>query len=181
MESNGKQVTRDGKPVAMPTAPVTWGSVGTNGQHAYFQLLHQGTDLIPVDFIVALKPSHPYPGQHQVLLANAVAQAEALMCGTVSDAGLPPHRVFAGNRPSNMLLLQKLDPASLGALIALYEHKTFVQGVLWDINSFDQWGVELGKTLAHRILDELQGASPIASHDSSTAGLIARIRDKLST
>lgn len=177
MESNGKQVSRDGKPVGMPTAPVTWGSVGTNGQHAYFQLLHQGTDLIPVDFIIALKPSHPYPGQHQVLLANAVAQAEALMCGTVSDAGLPPHRVFAGNRSSNMLLLERLDPASLGALIALYEHKTFVQGVLWDINSFDQWGVELGKTLAHRILDELQGASTVANHDSSTAGLIARIRD----
>ena len=181
MESNGKQVTRDGKPVDMPTAPVIWGSVGTNGQHAYFQLLHQGTDLIPVDFIVALKPSHPYPGQHQVLLANAVAQAEALMCGTVSDTGLPPHRVFAGNRPSNMLLLQKLDPASLGALIALYEHKTFVQGVLWDINSFDQWGVELGKTLAHRILDELQGASPATTHDGSTEGLIARIRRSLSS
>jgi glucose-6-phosphate isomerase len=181
MESNGKQVTLDGKTVTMPTAPVTWGSVGTNGQHAYFQLLHQGTDLIPADFIIALKPSHPYPGQHQVLLANAVAQAEALMCGTVSDTGLPPHRVFAGNRPSNMLLLQKLDPASLGALIALYEHKTFVQGVLWDINSFDQWGVELGKTLAHRILDELQGSSPAAHHDSSTAGLIARIRDSFSS
>jgi len=181
MESNGKQVTRDGKPVTVPTAPVTWGSVGTNGQHAYFQLLHQGTDLIPVDFIVALKPSHPYPGQHQVLLANAVAQAEALMCGTTSDTSLPPHRVFAGNRPSNMLLLQTLDPASLGALIALYEHKTFVQGVLWDINSFDQWGVELGKTLAHRILDELQGASPVAHHDSSTAGLIARLRDSFSS
>lgn len=179
MESNGKQVTRDGKPVDMPTAPVTWGSVGTNGQHAYFQLLHQGTDLIPVDFIVALKPSHPYPGQHQVLLANAVAQAEALMCGTMSDSGLPPHRVFTGNRPSNMLLLETLDPASLGALIALHEHKTFVQGVLWDINSFDQWGVELGKTLANRILDELQGNSPAANHDSSTAGLITRIRNSL--
>ena len=176
MESNGKQVTRDGKPVGMPTAPVIWGSVGTNGQHAYFQLLHQGTDLIPVDFIVALKPSHPYPGQHQVLLANALAQAEALMCGTRSDADLPPHRGFTGNRPSNMLVLEQLDPASLGALIALYEHKTFVQGVLWNINSFDQWGVELGKTLAHRILDELQGASPLSSHDSSTSALMDRIR-----
>ena len=181
MESNGKQVTRDGKPVGMPTAPVIWGSVGTNGQHAYFQLLHQGTDLIPVDFIVALKPSHSYPGQHQVLLANAVAQSEALMCGTVGDTSLPPHRVFAGNRPSNMLLLQTLDPGSLGALIALYEHKTFVQGVLWNINSFDQWGVELGKTLANRIFDELKGAAPVTSHDSSTSGLIARIRNKLST
>ena len=177
MESNGKQVTRDGQPVDMPTAPVVWGSVGTNGQHAYFQLLHQGTDLIPVDFIAALKPSHPYPGQHQVLLANAVAQAEALMGGNAGDHDVPPHRRFAGNRPSNMLLLPGLDPSSLGALIALYEHKTFVQGVLWNINSFDQWGVELGKTLASRILAELQGAPAPGSHDSSTAQLIARIRD----
>lgn len=181
MESNGKQVTRDGKPVGMATAPVTWGSVGTNGQHAYFQLLHQGTDLIPVDFIITLKPSHPYLGQHQVLLANAVAQAEALMCGTVSETGMPPHRVFTGNRPSNMLVLPTLDPASLGALIALYEHKTFVQGVLWNINSFDQWGVELGKTLANRILDELKDAPPLTTHDSSTSGLIARIRNTLTS
>lgn len=187
MESNGKQVTRDGKPVAMLTAPVTWGSVGTNGQHAYFQLLHQGTDLIPVDFIIALKPAHPYKDQHKALLANAVAQAEALMCGSGrvsssgngSDATLPPHRVFAGNRPSNMLVLPSLDPAALGALIALYEHKTFVQGVLWNINSFDQWGVELGKTLAHRILDELNDAVPITSHDSSTANLIKRVQNAL--
>lgn len=179
MESNGKQVTRDGKPVDMPTAPVTWGSVGTNGQHAYFQLLHQGTDLIPVDFIIALKPSHPYAEQHQALLANAVAQAEALMCGSARDPSLPPHRVFKGNRPSNMLILPALNPASLGALIALYEHKTFVQGVLWDINSFDQWGVELGKTLAHKILEELNDAAPATSHDSSTANLINRIRQTL--
>ena len=179
MESNGKQVTRDGKPVDMPTAPVTWGSVGTNGQHAYFQLLHQGTDLIPVDFIIALKPAHPYANQHQALLANAVAQAEALMCGSARDPSLPPHRVFKGNRPSNMLILAALDPASLGALIALYEHKTFVQGVLWDINSFDQWGVELGKTLAHKILEELNDAAPATSHDSSTTHLINRIRQTL--
>jgi len=179
MESNGKQVTRDGQAVAMPTAPVTWGSVGTNGQHAYFQLLHQGTDLIPVDFIIALKPSHDYVDQHKVLLANAVAQAEALMCGNAADSSLPPHRVFEGNRPSNMLILPALDPGSLGALIALYEHKTFVQGVLWNINSFDQWGVELGKTLASRILDELYDGPPTAHHDSSTAALIARIRDHI--
>jgi glucose-6-phosphate isomerase len=179
MESNGKQVTRDGKPVAMPTAPVTWGSVGTNGQHAYFQLLHQGTDLIPVDFIIALKPAHPYQDQHKALLANAVAQAEALMCGSGSDATLPAHRVFTGNRPSNMLVLPALDPAALGALIALYEHKTFVQGVLWNINSFDQWGVELGKTLAHRILDELNDAAPVTAHDSSTANLINHIQNAL--
>ena len=195
MESNGKQVTRDGKPVAMPTAPVTWGSVGTNGQHAYFQLLHQGTDLIPVDFIIALKPAHPYKDQHKALLANAVAQAEALMCGSGSgsgsvsgsvsssgngsDATLPAHRVFTGNRPSNMLVLPALDPAALGALIALYEHKTFVQGVLWNINSFDQWGVELGKTLAHRILEELNDAAPVTAHDSSTAHLINRIQNAL--
>lgn len=179
MESNGKQITRDGQAVSMPTAPVTWGSVGTNGQHAYFQLLHQGTDLIPVDFIIALQASHDYVDQHKVLLANAVAQAEALMCGNATDASLPPHRVFEGNRPSNMLVLPALDPASLGALIALYEHKTFVQGVLWNINSFDQWGVELGKTLAHRILDELNDAAPVTRHDSSTANLIKRIQQTL--
>ena len=179
MESNGKQVTRDGKPVDLPTAAVTWGSVGTNGQHAYFQLLHQGTDLIPVDFIIALKPAHPYQDQHKALLANALAQAEALMCGNASDAALPPHRVFTGNRPSNMLVLPALDPASLGALIALYEHKTFVQGVLWNINSFDQWGVELGKTLAQRILDELTEAAAVTAHDSSTGNLITRIKNAL--
>jgi glucose-6-phosphate isomerase len=141
--------------------------------------------LIPVDFIIALTPAHPYKDQHKALLANAVAQAEALMCGSVSssgnggDATLPPHRVFAGNRPSNMLVLPALDPAALGALIALYEHKTFVQGVLWNINSFDQWGVELGKTLAHRILEELNDAAPVTAHDSSTASLINRIQNAL--
>ena len=179
MESNGKQVTRDGKPVDMPTAPVTWGSVGTNGQHAYFQLLHQGTDLIPVDFIIALKPAHAHQDHHKALLANALAQAEALMCGNASDTALPPHRIFTGNRPSNMLVLPALDPAALGALIALYEHKTFVQGALWDINCFDQWGVELGKTLAHRILEEFNDAAPPTTHDSSTAQLIAQIRSSL--
>jgi glucose-6-phosphate isomerase len=179
MESNGKQVTREGKPVDMPTASVTWGSVGTNGQHAYFQLLHQGTDLIPVDFIIALKPAHAYQDHHKALLANALAQAEALMCGNASDAAMPPHRVFTGNRPSNMLVLPELDPAALGALIALYEHKTFVQGVLWDINSFDQWGVELGKTLANRIIDELNCAAPLTAHDGSTTRLMDQIRSSL--
>ncbi|MFM2008934.1 MAG: hypothetical protein RIR02_884, partial [Pseudomonadota bacterium] len=157
MESNGKRVTRDGKTLNTPTAPIIWGSAGTNGQHAYFQLLHQGTDVIPVDFITALKPSHMHHQQHQALLANCFAQSEALMRGKSEDevrtdmqaqqqpeekiSALLAHKHFPGNRPSNTLLLEKLTPTSLGALIALYEHKVFIQGVLWDINSFDQWGV----------------------------------------
>ena len=192
MESNGKRVTRDGKAIHSPTAPIIWGSAGTNGQHAYFQLLHQGTDVIPVDFITAIKPSHTHHQQHQALLANCFAQSEALMRGK-SEAevridmqaqqqpeekisALLAHKHFPGNRPSNTLLLEKLTPASLGALIALYEHKVFVQGVLWDINSFDQWGVELGKILANRILSELEPQAQIGKHDSSTNGLIAKAR-----
>jgi glucose-6-phosphate isomerase len=195
MESNGKRTTRDGQPLTIPSAPVIWGSAGSNGQHAYFQLLHQGTDLIPVDFIAVLKAAHPYPDQHKALLANCFAQSEALMRGKNEaevktelqekklnaqqiDA-LLPHRVFPGNKPSNTLLLEKLTPFSIGTLIALYEHKVFVQGVLWNINSFDQWGVELGKVLAGRILSELDTNSvPGVSenHDSSTTGLIARAR-----
>lgn len=178
MESNGKRVTRDGLPVPMKTSPVIWGSAGTNNQHAYFQMLHQGSDLIPVDFIVALKPMHDLLDQHRALLANCFAQAEALMNG-VQDASLPSHREFPGNRPSNMLLMNQLSPATLGALIALYEHKTFVLGVLWDINSFDQWGVELGKTLALRILSELDGSETTPTHDSSTDALIKRARDAI--
>lgn len=178
MESNGKRVTRDGKPMSMKTASVIWGSAGTNNQHAYFQMLHQGSDLIPVDFIAALKPEHDLIDQQRALLANCFAQAEALMNG-MQDASLPPHRVFPGNRPSNMLLMDQLTPASLGALIALYEHKTLVLGALWDINSFDQWGVELGKTLALRILAELEGADTKGAHDSSTHALIARARAAL--
>ncbi len=178
MESNGKDVTRDGQAVQTPTCPVVWGSVGTNGQHAYFQLLHQGTDLIPVDFIAALKPMHAHLDQHRMLLANCFAQAEALMNGTVGQQ-LPLHRSFDGNRPSNMLLLEALTPASLGALLALYEHKTFVQGILWNINSFDQWGVELGKTLAAQIQSELDDADAVGVHDSSTAALVARARAAL--
>ncbi len=178
MESNGKDVTRDGHPVQTPTCPVVWGSVGTNGQHAYFQLIHQGTDLIPVDFIAALKPMHTHIDQHKMLLANCFAQAEALMNGTAGQQ-LPPHRSFDGNRPSNMLLMQQLTPAALGALLALYEHKTFVQGILWNINSFDQWGVELGKTLAAQIQSELDDSATAAAHDSSTAALVARARAAL--
>ena len=178
MESNGKEVTREGQPVAMRTSPVIWGSAGTNGQHAYFQMLHQGTDMIPVDFIVALKPAHVFMHQQKALLANCFAQAEALMNGN-QDTNLPPHRAFPGNHPSNMLLMAELTPFTLGALIALYEHKTFVLGALWDINSFDQWGVELGKTLANRILSELEGSSPEGQHDGSTAAMIARAKAAL--
>ena len=183
MESNGKSVDRDGLPVTTSTVPVIWGSTGTNGQHAYFQMLHQGTGLIPTDFIAALKPSHARLSQHRVLLAHCFAQAEALMRGQrhqeqsePKGQPLPAYRVLPGNRPSNMLLMNQLTPETLGALLALYEHKTFVQGVLWNINSFDQWGVERGKALASRILPELEGKPGDHSHDASTAGLIARAR-----
>ncbi len=185
MESNGKRVTTSGALVPSPTAPVIWGSTGTNGQHAYFQMLHQGTDLVPVDFIAAVTPAHDRANQHHTLLANCFAQAEALMVGHQTDErpghegeALPPYRVLPGNHPSNMLLMDQLTPTTLGSLLALYEHKTFVQGVLWDINSFDQWGVERGKTLAARILPELEGKASPHSHDGSTAGLIARILQK---
>jgi len=192
MESNGKRVTRDGQPVDAATCPVIWGDVGTNGQHAYFQLLHQGTDITPVDFIAALKPSHALPGHHALLLANCFAQSEALMRGKNADEvrrdmqaqgvadsdieQLLPHRIFPGNRPSNTILMETLTPRTLGALIALYEHKVFVQGAIWNINSFDQWGVELGKVLARTIADELTQQSNPAAHDSSTNGLIARAK-----
>jgi len=185
MESNGKRVNNAGIPVTSPTAPVIWGSTGTNGQHAYFQMLHQGTDLVPVDFIAAINPSHDRANQQHTLLANCFAQAEALMVGHQKDerAGhegeaLAEFRVLPGNRPSNTLLMDRLTPTTLGALLALYEHKTFVQGVLWDINSFDQWGVERGKTLAARILPELEGKTSTHTHDGSTAGLIARTLQK---
>jgi glucose-6-phosphate isomerase len=190
MESNGKRVATDGKALAYATCPVIWGDVGTNGQHAYFQLLHQGTDLTPVDFIAALKPSHALEEHHAVLLANCFAQSEAFMRGKSTEearadmqaqhlpeedvAALATHRTFPGNRPSNTILMESLSPATLGALIALYEHKTFVQGVVWGINSFDQWGVELGKVLAKNIESELFGAPRPEMHDSSTNALIAR-------
>ena len=187
MESNGKRVTREGASAAWQTCPVIWGNVGTNGQHAYFQLLHQGTDITPIDFITALKPSHSLPRHHAALLANCFAQSEALMLGKTAaevQAGLKasgmtdeeiafqiPHRTFPGNRPSNTILMNSLRPESLGALIALYEHKTFVQGAIWNLNPFDQWGVELGKVLAKSIQEELE--NPVEHpHDSSTAGLI---------
>ncbi len=188
MESNGKSVTRDGAPVEVATCPVIWGEPGTNGQHAFFQLLHQGTDLIPVDFIAPLAASHGLADHHRLLLANCIAQSKALMVGKGADEvraeltaqglsgealeALVPHRVFPGNRPSNTLLLPDLSPASLGALIALYEHKVFVQSVIWGINAFDQWGVELGKQIASRIGDELAGGAA-GEHDASTRGLIA--------
>ncbi|HEX7636454.1 MAG TPA: glucose-6-phosphate isomerase [Noviherbaspirillum sp.] len=192
MESNGKRVTRTGHAVESATCPVIWGDVGTNGQHAYFQLLHQGTDITPVDFIAALKPSHDLPGHHTVLLANCFAQSEAFMRGKTAEEvraemraqkidekqidALLPHRTFPGNRPSNTILMDRLTPSTLGALIALYEHKVFVQGVVWDINSFDQWGVELGKELAKNIEPELTGIAQPDTHDSSTNALIARAK-----
>jgi glucose-6-phosphate isomerase len=175
MESNGKRVTRDGQPVGMATAASVFGDAGTNGQHAFFQLLHQGTDVIPVDFIAVARASEGPAEQQAMLLANVLAQAEALMTG--ADAP-EPHRRFPGNRPSSLILLDALTPRAFGALVALYEHKTFVEGVIWDINSFDQWGVELGKTLAVRILGELTGGRALA-HDPSTAGLIARLKAQL--
>ena len=192
MESNGKRVTKGGQPVDTPTCPVIWGDCGTNGQHAYFQLLHQGTDITPIDFIAALRPGHELENHHAALLANCFAQSEAFMRGKTIDEvridlqsqglslaeieALAPHKTFPGNRPSNTILMEYLKPYTLGALIALYEHKTFVQGVIWDVNSFDQWGVELGKVLAKKIEAELTGEPQPALHDSSTNGLIAMAR-----
>jgi glucose-6-phosphate isomerase len=192
MESNGKRVTRGGEPVDTQTCPVIWGECGTNGQHAYFQMLHQGTEITPIDFIAVLRPSHEMQNHHAALLANCFAQSEAFMKGKtvdevrrdLQDQGLSlaeierlaPHKTFPGNRPSNTILMDYLNPASLGALIALYEHKTFVQGVLWDVNSFDQWGVELGKVLAKNLEAELTGQPQPELHDSSTNGLVARAR-----
>ncbi|MDR1310372.1 MAG: glucose-6-phosphate isomerase [Burkholderiaceae bacterium] len=194
MESNGKQITRTGKPITYATSPIVWGNVGTNGQHAYFQLLHQGTDVTPIDFITALTPSHSLPGHHAALLANCFAQSEALMLGKTEEevkadlkalnmtanevAFQTPHRTFPGNRPSNTILLPQLKPDSLGALIALYEHKTFVQGAIWDVNSFDQWGVELGKVLAKTIQAELENQAE-HPHDASTSGLIQLAKSAL--
>jgi len=185
MESNGKRVRRDGVPVTYQTGPVVWGTPGTNGQHAYYQLIHQGTTLIPVDFITFLHPAHDLGEQHDLLTANALAQAEALAFGKTADevtaegvaAELVAHKTFPGNHPSTMLVADKLTPRTLGQLVALYEHKVFVQGAIWQINSFDQWGVELGKALAQRIAPELQSdTEPELSHDSSTNALIKRYR-----
>jgi glucose-6-phosphate isomerase len=192
MESNGKNVNRANKLVNYNTGPIVWGAPGTNGQHAFFELVHQGTRLIPTDFLVAAVNPTPLADQHEWLLANCLAQTEALLKGksrAVIEAeliaqgmsreearALAPHKVFPGNRPSNTLLYQKLDPHTLGMLIALYEHKVFVQGVVWQINSFDQWGVELGKQLAPPIRAALSSVRVIGEHDGSTLGLIADIR-----
>jgi len=185
MESNGKHVTLAGVKVAYDTSPIYWGEPGTNGQHSFYQLIHQGTRLIPCDFIGFLQPSHALGGHHDLLMANLFAQGEALAFGKtpaeVRAEGVPewlvPHRTFEGNRPSNTILANRLTPASLGALIALYEHSVFTQGVIWDIDSFDQWGVELGKVLAGKIIPELESAAdPTLHHDSSTNALIRRYR-----
>jgi glucose-6-phosphate isomerase len=190
MESNGKGVHRDGTPVATDTGPVVWGEPGTNGQHAFYQLLHQGTRLVPVDMIGFAHPNHPYRNHHDLLMANLFAQTEALAFGKTSAEaaaeGMPahqvPHRVFTGNRPSTTIVAPRLTPRVLGELIALYEHKVFVQGCVWDVNSFDQWGVELGKALANRITPELTatsgGSASSSTHDGSTAALIAWYRDQ---
>ncbi len=188
MESNGKHVTRDGKEVSWSTGPVLWGEPGTNGQHAFYQLIHQGTKLIPADFLIPLQSQNPIGNHHRILLSNFFAQTEALMKGKTEgevrkelegssttkeqQEALVPHKVFTGNKPSNSIMFDRLTPATLGSLIAMYEHKIFVQGIIWDINSFDQWGVELGKQLARVILPELEGTGQIAGHDSSTRGLI---------
>ena len=185
MESNGKRVDLDGRAVDYQTGPVVWGTPGTNGQHAYYQLIHQGTKLIPCDFIGFAQTLNPRGAHHDLLMANFFAQTEALAFGKSAEEvradgvaeALIPHRTFPGNRPTNTLLLERLTPAALGKLVALYEHKVFVQGALWQVNSFDQWGVELGKVLAKRIIPELTDPQPPAlAHDSSTNTLIQRYR-----
>jgi glucose-6-phosphate isomerase len=185
MESNGKHVTLDGKHVNYQTGPIYWGEPGTNGQHSFYQLIHQGTRLIPCDFIAFAHALTPLGRHHDMLLANVFAQAEALAFGKTADEvkaegtadWLVPHRIFEGNRPSNTILAQRLTPEILGALVALYEHSVFTQGIIWHINSFDQWGVELGKALAQRIIPELENAAaPKLKHDSSTNSLIRRYR-----
>jgi len=185
MESNGKHVTLDGKHVNYQTGPVYWGEPGTNGQHSFYQLIHQGTRLIPCDFIAFGHALTPLGRHHDILLANVFAQAEALAFGkTAADVkaeGTPdwlvPHRVFEGNRPSNVVLADRLTPEILGNLVALYEHSVFTQGAIWNIDSFDQWGVELGKVLAQRIVPELESETgPKLKHDSSTNNLISRYR-----
>ncbi|MFD1258462.1 glucose-6-phosphate isomerase [Mucilaginibacter terrae] len=193
MESNGKYVNRNGEPIEYQTGPIIWGEPGTNGQHAFYQLIHQGTKIIPCDFIAPAQSHNPLGEHHTLLLSNFFAQTEALMNGKTYDevvaelqaAGkseeeietLAPFKVFEGNRPTNSILLKKITPRSLGSLIAMYEHKIFVQGIIWNIYSFDQWGVELGKQLAGKILPELRTADDIESHDSSTNGLINQYKE----
>src|SRR5205809_3216428 len=185
MESNGKHVTLDGVEVNYPTGPIYWGESGTNGQHSFYQLIHQGTRLIPCDFIAFGHALNPLGGHHDILLANVFAQTEALAFGKtrehVQAEGTPdslvPHRVFRGNGPSNTILAERLTPETLGKLVALYEHSVFTQGAIWGIDSFDQWGVELGKVLAQRIIPELESREePKPAHDSSTSNLIRRYR-----
>ena len=189
MESNGKSVMLDGEPVDYETGPIIWGEPGTNGQHAFYQLIHQGTSVIPCEFLIATDPQENLPPHHAKLVANCFAQSEALMLGKTKQEvitelessgmsaseidALAPHKVFPGNRPSNTLVYKKLDPKTLGSLIALYEHKVFVQGTIWNINSFDQWGVELGKQLAKALLPKVEDAKSTEGHDSSTRGLLA--------
>lgn len=174
MESNGKSVDRDGQPVDYATGPIVFGEPGTNGQHSFYQLIHQGTHLIPCDFMAFITPDHPYPDHHRKLLANALAQPQALMMGqTLAGAKGDPFRVFAGNTPSNFMLFDRLTPHALGMLVALYEHKVFVQGVIWNLNSFDQPGVELGKVLANGLLS---GWEDGLATDTSTAGLMAMMK-----
>ena len=192
MESNGKQVQMDGTPVPTETGPIIWGETGINGQHAFFQLLHQGTHITPIDLIASLEKRSNLPGHHEILLSNVFAQAEAFMRGKTPEEaraelqaqGLPedkiealvPHKTFSGNRPTNLILMDKVSPRNMGSLIAMYEHKVFTQGVIWGINSFDQWGVELGKQLAKTILAELTGTIDPQKHDSSTSHLIKLYR-----
>jgi glucose-6-phosphate isomerase len=188
MESNGKSIDRNGKAVHYSTGPVIWGEPGTNGQHAFYQLIHQGTPMIPCDFIAPAQTHNPIGDHHEKLLSNFFAQTEALMNGKTKDEAieelsksgkkgdeaskLASYKTFSGNRPTNSILLKKITPFTLGQLIAVYEHKIFVQGVIWNIFSFDQWGVELGKQLANNILPELKDDKPVSGHDSSTNGLI---------
>jgi glucose-6-phosphate isomerase len=189
MESNGKSTTRLGEKVNYPTGEIVWGEPGSNGQHAFFQLMHQGTRFVPTDFMLAAVTSHPFEGLHQMLVANCFAQSEALMLGKSEEEALAelkaegadeetirlllPHKTFPGNKPSNTMLYQKLTPRTLGRLIALYEHKTFVQSTLWSINAFDQWGVEIGKRLSSALIKELGEDQAVSSHDASTNGLCA--------
>ena len=186
MESNGKRVDLEGREVEYATGPIVWGEPGTNGQHAFFQLLHQGTRLVPCDFIGFCRSANPLGAHHDLLMANFFAQTEALAFGKteqeVRDEGIPEaqvaHRTFPGNRPTNTILVESLTPEVLGKLVALYEHSVFVQGVCWDINSFDQWGVELGKKLASKIEPELRASEEVSSHDASTNGLINLARSR---
>jgi glucose-6-phosphate isomerase len=188
MESNGKSVDRQGHRISdYSTGPIIWGEPGTNGQHAFYQLIHQGTRIIPCDFIAPVETHNPLSNHHPILLANFFAQTEALMKGKTTDeaktelagkvaddklAALAQHKTFTGNRPTTSIMVQRVTPRTLGSLIALYEHKIFVQGIVWDIYSFDQWGVELGKQLASKILPELEGPAQVTTHDASTNGLI---------